>query len=309
MKASYKIALILSVVVCVLAIVLFKGKNPPQSTQASNDTSTAPDNTETRKTLRSDSQGDGSLKSIVNAKPPTPSNKKTDSIASDARKRILAANTSPNQDTPQTETKKPPTVLTIGGNPTGGIALARTEAGPSKVTAKPKPTTKVTAQALDAVLASSDTTKSTKLTTPPAKPDPNDTPNNSDTDKTYTVQPGDLLSTIAVKLYDDERRWVDIAQANPRVEPTKLRVGQVLRLPDASHTLSKEEPVPPAPGNIQTYTIQPGDSLSTVAQKYYNDPTLWRTIYNFNRKKIGDNPNAIQAGMTLKVPPRLTGAQ
>ena len=66
---------------------------------------------------------------------------------------------------------------------------------------------------------------------------------------------------------------------------------------------------PPGPGGIQTYTIRTGDSLSTVAETYYGDPTLWRTIYNFNRDKIGENPNAIQAGMALKVPPRVQGAR
>ncbi len=125
----------------------------------------------------------------------------------------------------------------------------------------------------------------------------------------YTVQPGDTFSKIAAKHYGDESRWFDIAQANPTVDPTRLRVGQTLKLPSPDSLKQHDEPIPPAPGSVQTYTIRPGDSLSTVAQKFYGDPTLWRVIYNFNREKIGDNPNAIQAGMVLKVPPRVRGAE
>ncbi|GAB4191884.1 MAG: hypothetical protein Kow00105_05960 [Phycisphaeraceae bacterium] len=124
----------------------------------------------------------------------------------------------------------------------------------------------------------------------------------------YTVQPGDTFSKIAARHYGDESRWFDIAQANPTVDPTRLRVGQTLKLPSPDSLKKHDEPIPPAPGSVQTYTIRPGDSLSTVAQKFYGDPTLWRVIYNFNRDKIGDNPNAIQAGMVLKVPPRVRGA-
>ncbi len=320
MKASYKIALLVSVIVCVLAVVLFKGKTPQPPTQATNDTATNPDTPEPRKTLRSDSQGDGTLKSMVNTRPANASNKPANTIAADARNRILAANASNNhkgdtaadQATPSPKTQNKPTVLTIGSNTTGGLALARTEASPTTTTPKPQPSAKVTNQALDAIFTSSDATKPSKseqLNTAKIMLGESTTKPEADVAKTYTVLPGDLLSTIAVKLYDDERRWVDIAQANPKVEPTRLQVGQVLRLPDARHTLSKEEPSPPGPGSIQTYKIQAGDSLSTVAQIYYQDPTLWRTIYNHNRQKIGDNPNAIQADTVLEIPPRLSGAQ
>ena len=327
MKASYKIALIVSVVVCILAVVVFKGQHPSEQTQTADDASITTDLTDSRKTLRSDTPGDGSLKSMVNAKPATTSPKAPNSILSDARNRILAANASDKgspsaaagQASPRSDIQNTPAVLTIGGKKkTSGISLARTQAGPTKTTTPPRPTTKVTRQALDSVFASPGTTDSTRpgkakqasttkttSNVSPTKPGHG----GSDTAKTYTVQPGDLLSTIAVKLYDDESRWVDIAQANPRVEPTRLRVGQVLRLPGARQTLSKEEHAPPGPGALQTYTVQAGDSLSTVAEKYYGDPTLWRTIYNHNRKIIGDNPNAIKANMTLEIPPRLSGAQ
>ena len=47
-----------------------------------------------------------------------------------------------------------------------------------------------------------------------------------------------------------------------------------------------------------------GDTLGTIAQKFYNDPTLWRKIYEANRAAIGDNPDAIKVGMQLRIPPK-----
>lgn len=324
MKMSYKIALIVSVAVCVLAVVMFNGKDQPEPTQAVDAQANGPAAPAPRKTLRSDSPGDGSLTSMVRSQTPAPPNNTGSTLAADARSRVLAARA---QDTPDddshrgdaSESRKPEanTLASPPGNgSSGAIALARTGSGTAKQTTKPQPTAKVSRQNLDAVFASSGrpdvpgSNKSIHTKTPADTatftPSPSD---GADTPGTYVVQQGDTFSSIAIKLYNDERRWADLSQANPLVEPTKLKVGQELRLPGDRQKLSDEEPVPPGPGGIQTYTIRPGDSLSTVAETYYGDPTLWRTIYNFNRDKIGENPNAIQAGMTLKVPPSIQGAR
>lgn len=51
--------------------------------------------------------------------------------------------------------------------------------------------------------------------------------------KQYKVQKGDSLSTIALKVYGDSRRWRDIYNANRASmrSDRDLRVGQVLRIP------------------------------------------------------------------------------
>ncbi len=321
MKISYKIALIVSVAVCALALVMFMGKNQPDPTQATNAQDSEATTPETRKTLRAGAPGDGSLKSMVKAQTASTSNEPHGTIAEDARSRVLASRTSDatrsgasnsgssasDTDGPQASTAVSP----LGSGSSGAIALARTGPGTTKQTTKTTPAKNINQQDLDAALGSSDRPavpwpdKTSSSNAP--KDSATNTPTASDsTDAsgTYLVQPGDTVSSIANKLYNDERRWVDISQAN-FVDPTKLKVGQVLKLPGDRAQLSSEEPAPPGPGGIQTYTIRPGDSLSTVAQEYYGDPTLWRTIYNFNSDKIGKNPNAIQADMVLKIPPAI----
>jgi 3D (Asp-Asp-Asp) domain-containing protein len=52
----------------------------------------------------------------------------------------------------------------------------------------------------------------------------------------------------------------------------------------------------------QTYTVQPGDTLALIAQKFYRDGNLWQLIYNANRNTIGPNPNQIHVGMLLVIP-------
>lgn len=134
---------------------------------------------------------------------------------------------------------------------------------------------------------------------------------------TYTIAIGDTFASIALKRLGDERRWVDIAQANPLVDPTKLKVGQTIRMPGprpASTTPATpdrvEQPAagrqPTGPG--VTYTIESGDTLSSIAEQYYNDPNLWNVIYEANRDVI-KNPDNIPLGRQIRIPPAPRGAQ
>lgn len=61
-------------------------------------------------------------------------------------------------------------------------------------------------------------------------------------------------------------------------------------------------PSPVAGG--ESYTVADGDTLATIAEKLYGDPTLWRRIYDANRSTIGDNPDNVRVGTTLRIPPK-----
>lgn len=41
------------------------------------------------------------------------------------------------------------------------------------------------------------------------------------------------------------------------------------------------------------YMIRPDDWLSKIALKEYGNPRVWRRIYDWNRERIGENPNLI----------------
>jgi LysM repeat protein len=50
-----------------------------------------------------------------------------------------------------------------------------------------------------------------------------------------------------------------------------------------------------------TYTVQPGDTLSSIAQRFYGNPADWAYLYDVNSAVIS-NPNDIYAGEVLKIP-------
>ena len=55
----------------------------------------------------------------------------------------------------------------------------------------------------------------------------------TNTDQTYTVQPGDNLSKISKHFYGDANKYVKIMQANKLEDPDKIKAGQELIIPAA----------------------------------------------------------------------------
>ncbi len=53
--------------------------------------------------------------------------------------------------------------------------------------------------------------------------------------------------------------------------------------------------------SARTYTVQPGDTLSGIAQRFYGNPADWTWIYDDNLSVI-QNPNDIYPGEVLKIP-------
>jgi nucleoid-associated protein YgaU len=51
----------------------------------------------------------------------------------------------------------------------------------------------------------------------------------------------------------------------------------------------------------QWHDVQPGDTLSRIAQKYYGDPSLYIEIFEANKDILKD-PNRIQVGQRLRIP-------
>jgi LysM repeat protein len=54
-------------------------------------------------------------------------------------------------------------------------------------------------------------------------------------------------------------------------------------------------------GAARTYTVRPGDTLSTIASRVYHDQAAWPVIYWANAKQLR-SADDIKAGQVLKVP-------
>lgn len=126
---------------------------------------------------------------------------------------------------------------------------------------------------------------------------------------TYTVKEGDSLVSIWRGLTGQERGWEALQAANPGLDASRLKIGQVLKVPDWK---SRETPAPKpaaAPSSSPgAYTVQSGDTLSSIAAKVYGDSKLWKRIYDANRDAIGSDPGALKVGQSLRVPPKSDGA-
>lgn len=104
----------------------------------------------------------------------------------------------------------------------------------------------------------------------------------------YVVQPGDTLSSIAQKIYGDSSKWQQIYRDNRRT---------IGNNPDLIYPgMSLEIRVP------SRYTVQSGDTLWGIAQKLYGNGNQWQKIYNANKSRIGNNPDALQPGQVLRIP-------
>jgi LysM repeat protein len=55
------------------------------------------------------------------------------------------------------------------------------------------------------------------------------------------------------------------------------------------------------------YTVRPGDTLSSIAQRFYGNPADWPGLYQANRSVL-TNPNVLYPGQVLTVPYQLPAA-
>ena len=58
-----------------------------------------------------------------------------------------------------------------------------------------------------------------------------------------------------------------------------------------------------ADAGAKTVVVASGDSLSTLAAKYYDTVEYWPLLWDANRQLVGPNPNRVAPGMQLSVPP------
>ena len=97
----------------------------------------------------------------------------------------------------------------------------------------------------------------------------------------YTVVAGDSTSALASRFYGDAELYPLIATASGIADPDAIDVGQRLIFPDFTR-----------------YTVVAGDTLSSLAARFYGDASLYPLIATVNG--IAD-PDVIDAGQVLVI--------
>lgn len=138
--------------------------------------------------------------------------------------------------------------------------------------------------------------------------------------KVYKVQYNDSLRKIAKKHYGDESGWLLIFNANQDKihDRNSLKIGTELVIPEEKTTIQrtkteiKTETTTPRLSQIievedgksavtRKHIIQQGDSLYTLAVKYYNDGSKWHKISDANKKVLKDQ-KSLKIGQELVIP-------
>ncbi len=129
----------------------------------------------------------------------------------------------------------------------------------------------------------------------------------------YRIQDGDTLMKIAREMYDDERHWTAIKAANPGIDERRLIVGHELVVPplnlpsappasaDSAGGARREPTSQPVRIDRALYVVAEGDTLTSIAREVLGNENRWPEIFELNRDKL-KSPNAIYAGMQLKLP-------
>lgn len=128
----------------------------------------------------------------------------------------------------------------------------------------------------------------------------------------YKVQSNDNLFKIARKHYGDGQKWAKIFEANRDSMPdsNSLYVGQELLIPDITAEKEVNEIVlTPVSGrldnrissNVDTHTVEAGDTLYRIAEKYYDNPSKWTKILEANEGTIEDE-GSLKKGQVIVIP-------
>ena len=136
---------------------------------------------------------------------------------------------------------------------------------------------------------------------------------------THTVASGETMSKIAKKYFGNENAWRTIAKANPTVDPTSMKVGMKLRIPASDSATKAAKPAGSNPsttpsaattatagGSDNTHVVASGETLASIARKYYGNTKYWERIYSENKGLIGSDPAALKIGQKLKIPAKST---
>ncbi|NOZ08159.1 MAG: outer membrane protein assembly factor BamD [FCB group bacterium] len=116
--------------------------------------------------------------------------------------------------------------------------------------------------------------------------------------KNYLIKPGDMLTGIAKKEYQDYSKWVDIYEWN-RTEigdnPNLIYPFHELRL------LKKTTDAIEIAAERSVHIVQSGETLWSIAETVYHDPRAWIILYLDNTELIEQNKGLLQPGMKLVV--------
>ena len=140
----------------------------------------------------------------------------------------------------------------------------------------------------------------------PAIPD-SSSPAAPNTPRTHRIAAGESFYSIAQAVYGNGKYYKLILAANPKVDPHRLRIGQILVIPelndaDRAPARNSASVAPAAIDSSTQYVVASGDTLESISRKLYGTPAMIAKLYQMNRSVIGSDENVLKIGWVLKLP-------
>lgn len=139
------------------------------------------------------------------------------------------------------------------------------------------------------------------------------------TPRSHRVAAGESPYSIAQAIYGNGKYYTKIIAANPGIDPRRLKIGQILVIPQLTDS---DKPASPAAANTTetqsvntrtAYVVRSGDSLESICMKLYGTRAgaVVNQIYQANKSLIGPDEDVLKIGWILKLPkpPTETDAQ
>ncbi len=111
----------------------------------------------------------------------------------------------------------------------------------------------------------------------------------------YTIESGDTLFDISNRYYGTGIYYDEIAEYNHIDNPDEIKAGDVIRIPNITVDMTQEEVVD------QTYTIQQGDNLINICNRFYGDSS-YETALKLAEYNNIENPDNIRVGQEINIP-------
>lgn len=123
----------------------------------------------------------------------------------------------------------------------------------------------------------------------------------------------DLMELVKTLKQENDSLKRDLVAAQNRVAQLENVLGQARRIPNPQANTggtavrpptgsSPSVNAPPNPANVpRTYTVQSGDTLSTISARFYGTPSRWIDIYQANRDRLSSE-NALRVGQEIRIP-------
>ncbi len=123
----------------------------------------------------------------------------------------------------------------------------------------------------------------------------------------------DLMELVKSLRVENQQLNQELAAAKARVANLEAVLGQARRSSASPGTSAAPaapgapQPVaasPPAadPASVpSTYTVRPGDTLSSISKRFYGTPSRWMDIFQANRDRLASQ-NALRVGQELRIP-------